>query len=175
MVPETYLRRGKSSDLARLLEIYNHYVVHTAITFDLEPQTLDQRRSWFQNYRDQGPYQLFVAEVGGRVVGYAHSSQFRTKAAYDTSVETTVYLDPAHGRQGLGRALYGRLFRELAATEVHRAYAGITLPNEASLGLHRAFDFLPCGIWTEVGFKFGRYWDVSFWEKAIVPVSHAAL
>src|SRR5947208_4359595 len=94
-------------------------------------------------------------------------SPFVARAAYATLVETRVYCRPEETGQGLGAALYTRLFQELAGQDVHRAYAGISLPNEASVALHKRFGFELIGTFTEVGRKFGRYWDVAWFEKRL--------
>ena len=101
------------------------------------------------------------------MVGYATSSPFRGRAAYDPSVETTVYVADGLTRRGIGSRLYHALFASLGKEDVHRAYAGITLPNPASLALHRRFGFQPIGVYDEVGRKFGRYWSVEWLEKKL--------
>lgn len=161
------VRQAERDDLPRLLEIYNHYVINTPITFDLEPLTLDQRQTWFDQFADRGPHQLFVAEKQGRVVGYADTHAFRTKAAYNKTVETTVYCDIEMRGRGIGTVLYTRLLEALLGEDVKLAIAGITLPNEASLALHKRFGFEPAGVMHEVGFKFDRYWDVGWFEKKL--------
>ncbi|MGE0410198.1 MAG: N-acetyltransferase family protein [Amphiplicatus sp.] len=162
---EAEVRRAEAADLPAITAIYNRYVAETPITFDIEPFTVEQRRAWFAQFGAAGRCQLFVAVVGGALAGYAGSTKHKEKRAYDTSVETTIYLDPAHVGRGLGGALYRRLFEALADEDVHAALAGITLPNEASLGLHRRFGFVEIGVFHEVGRKFGRYWDVLWLEK----------
>ncbi|MEA5462578.1 GNAT family N-acetyltransferase [Leptothoe sp. PORK10 BA2] len=164
----TCIRLPQATDLAPLTELYNHYILNTTITFDIEPYTLDQRRDrWWCHYEHQGRHRLLVAEQDQVVVGYATSSQFRTKAAYDTSVETSIYLSPKAQGQGLGTQLYQALFQSLAAEDVHRAYAGITLPNVASIALHQKLGFYSVGRYAEVGRKFGQYWDVEWFEKKL--------
>jgi phosphinothricin acetyltransferase len=162
---DTLLRRGHAGDLPALLAIYNHYVRETAITFDLEPHTEDTRRPWMDAFREEGRYQLFVAERAGGLVGYVCTHRFRDKAAYDTTLETSVYLAPDAVGQGLGRALYERLFAALKGVDAHRLMAGITLPNPASVTLHERLGFSPVGVMREVGRKFGRYWDVLWMER----------
>ncbi len=164
------VREGVLADLQALTDIYNHYVVNTAATFDVEPFTVHARAEWFQRYATSGRYRLLVAAEGAHVLGYVTSSRFRDKAAYDTSVETTVYCRPDAVRRGVGTALYRRLFDLLAAEDLHRAYAGITLPNDASLALHRKLGFQRAGLYREVGRKYGHYWDVQWVERAL-PVS----
>ncbi|MFE3885139.1 GNAT family N-acetyltransferase [Streptomyces lydicus] len=101
----------------------------------------------------------------GALLGYATSSAFRPKAAYAPSVEVTVYCAPHAAGRGIGTLLYTSLFKALADEDVHRAYAGITQPNEASTRLHTRFGFRHIGTYTEVGRKFGRYRDVAWYQK----------
>lgn len=159
------IRRGVAADLTDLTEIYNHYVRETPITFDIEPFEPEQRRTWLESFSDAGRHQLFVGERERRVVGYACSHRFRVKPAYDESVETTAYLAPDALGEGIGARLYGALFDALANEPVHRALAGMTLPNPASLALHQRFGFTSVGTFREVGWKFGRHWDVQWFEK----------
>lgn len=161
------VRPATEADLPALTEIYNHYVATTHVTFDLHPFTVEQRRDWFGHYTSTGRHRLLVASVGSEVAGYATSGRFRAKAAYDTSVETTIYLHPDAVGAGIGRQLYAALFAELAGEDVHRAYAGIALPNDASLALHRGCGFAPIGTFREVGRKFGRWWDVMWLERPV--------
>ncbi len=163
--PQPRIRPATAADLPRLVEIYNHYVVHTPITFDLEPVTVEQRRPWFDQFGDHGRHRLLVAEDGARVLGYACTHQFRTKAAYDTTVETTIYCAPEATGRGVGTALYAALFDAIADEDVHLAVAGITLPNEASVALHERLGFTQVGIFHDVGYKFDQYWDVVWLER----------
>jgi len=161
------IKPGEAIDVPRLTEIYNYYIANTPISFDTEPISVEQRlSSWFNHYGLTGPYRLLVAKVNGKTVGYATSSQFRTKAAYYTSVESSIYIDPLALYQGIGSKLYAVLFEQLEDTEVHRAYVGITLPNEASMALHRKFGFKEIGVYSEVGYKFGQFYNVCWLEKS---------
>lgn len=163
-----HIRVSRSEDLAPLTALYNHYIETTVATFDLEPFTLDQREElWFRHYASTGRYRLLVAEEDGVILGYATSSPFRAKAAYDTSVETSIYLAPTATGHGVGRALYAALFDSLAGEDLHRAYALISLPNDASVALHEKFGFTLAGTMQEIGRKFDRFWDVAFYEKAL--------
>jgi phosphinothricin acetyltransferase len=155
------IRRAEQGDLPALLEIYNHYVRETPITFDIEPRTLAQRQAWFDGFAPSGRYQCFVAVRQGRAVGWASSHPYNERAAYDTTVSSSIYLAAEVCGQGLGKRLYATLFEALKAEDIHRIFGGITLPNEASVGLHRSFGFEPVGIYREVGRKFGRFWDVA--------------
>jgi phosphinothricin acetyltransferase len=161
------IRVARASDLALLTEIYNYYVMHTPMTFDLEPFSVAERGEWFRHYSASGPHRLLIAETDGLVVGYVTSSRFRPKAAYETSVETSIYLAPEATGRGMGTALYAALFAALAEEDLHRAYAGVTLPNTASIALHRKVGFRSIGVYREVGRKFGKYWDVEWFEKPL--------
>lgn len=161
------IRHAVEADRPQIVDLYNYYVRETAITFDVEPYTVHTRRSWFEQFADTGPHQLLVADNGRRVLGYAGTMAYRPKAAYAQSVETTIYLQQDAGGQGLGGKLYEALFAALRDAPVHRLLAGMTLPNEASDALHRKLGFEPCGFYREVGFKFGRYWDVQWYDRSL--------
>ncbi|MEU0371450.1 N-acetyltransferase family protein [Streptomyces sp. NPDC006283] len=170
---EVQVRAGTEADLEALTDIYNHYVRETPITFDTTVFTPEERRSWLRSHPEDGPHRLLVAQdvrfvdtnpaVG--ILGYATSSPFRPKAAYSTSVEVSVYCAPAAAGRGIGTLLYKALFEALESEDVHRAYAGVALPNEASVRLHTRFGFRHVGTYEEVGRKFGRYWDVAWYER----------
>lgn len=163
---ELQLRPPIPSDLAALVRIYNHYVTHSHATFDTKPFRCEERRSWFEGFASAGPYRLLIAQIGSEIVGYASSTQFRPKQAYHTSVETTVYLDPDHTGRGLGGTLYAALLDLLVAEpQVHRAYGGVALPNPRSEALHERLGFRSVGAFKEVGHKFGRFWDVRWYER----------
>ncbi|MEV2213859.1 N-acetyltransferase family protein [Streptomyces sp. NPDC050997] len=170
---EVQVRPGVESDLDALTDLYNHYVRETPITFDTSIFTPEERRPWLLSHPEDGPHRLMVAtETGSQgtsqeILGYVTSSAFRPKPAYATSVEVTVYLAPRARGRGVGTLLYKSLFAALAHEDVHRAYAGIALPNEASTRLHERFGFRHVGTYREVGRKFGRYWDVAWFEKEL--------
>jgi len=164
---EVSTRPASPRDLEPIARLYDHYIVHTPITFDLEAQGVEGRQRWFDAFALTGPHQLYVAEDETGLLGYAASQPLRPKAAYATSVETSIYIEPSRHRQGLGRRLYTTLFDALAREDVHRAYAAITLPNPSSVALHERFGFYAVGTMSEVGRKQGRYWDVGWFEKAL--------
>ena len=164
---EISIRRAEQADLPALLDIYNHYVVNTPVTFDVEPRTLAQRQEWFDGFGASGRYQCFVAVRDDRPIGWACSAKFKEKAAYDTSVETSVYLAPSEVGKGIGKQLYGALFEHVSGEDIHRAYGGITMPNDASVALHRSLGFEHIGTYPEIGRKFGRFWDVALYLKAL--------
>jgi phosphinothricin acetyltransferase len=163
------IRPATRADVPRLTEIYNHYVITTAITFDLEPFTVEQRMVWFDEHAETGRYRLLVAEEDGRVIGSASTGRFRDKRAYDTTAETSVYCAPDATGRGVGSALYRRLFTALAGEDINRFAAGITLPNDPSIALHKRFGFVQVGVFSANGRKFGRYWDVAWFERALRP------
>ncbi|WP_285565013.1 GNAT family N-acetyltransferase [Streptomyces sp. RTGN2] len=174
---DVQVRAGIESDLEALTDIYNHYVRETALTFDTVPFTPAQRLPWLRSHPEDGPHRLLVAQdvrnagetsgTGPRFLGYATSSPFRPKAAYSTSVEVSVYCSPGATGRGVGTLLYTALFEALAGQDVHRAYAGIAQPNASSVRLHERFGFRHIGTYEEVGRKFDRYWDVSWYEKRL--------
>ncbi len=162
------IRPGESGDLARLVEIYNYYIMETHFTFDTEPFVVGGRTQWFNQFSESGPYRLLVAEQDDVVVAFASSTQFKPRAAYSTSVETSVYVDHGHTGQGTGLALYAALLEALVdEVSVHRAYGGTALPNPESIALHERLGFTLVGTYREVGFKFDQYWDVSWFEKDV--------
>ncbi len=161
------IRRAERVDLPALLEIYNHYVLNTHITFDVTPRSLEQREEWFSHFDSRGRYQCFVAVARDSVIGWASSHPFKERAAYDTSVETSIYLAPHAGGKGIGRRLYGTLLEALSHEDVHRAFGGIAQPNDASVALHELLGYSHVGTYEEVGRKFGRFWDVAWYQKAM--------
>ena len=162
------MRPAVDADLPLLTDLYNHYVLNTPITFDTTPFTVDDRRSWFDEHASTGRHRLIVADAGpAGIVGYASSSLFRPRAAYDTTVEVSVYCRADWIRRGVGSMLYRELFKALAVEDIHRIVAGVTLPNPGSVALHERFGFRQIGVLSSVGRKFGRYWDVAWWERAL--------
>lgn len=164
------VRAARLADLAALTDIYNHYILHTPITFDLKPYSVDTRRAWFDEHAETGRHRLLVAvESDDSIVGYATTSRWRPKAAYDTTVESSVYCrHDARGR-GIGRLLYGSLFAAIAGEDVHMIVAGATMPNEASVALHERTGFRRVGLFTAVGRKFDQFWDVAWFQRPLRP------
>jgi phosphinothricin acetyltransferase len=159
------IRSATRADLPRLTEIYNYYVINTPVTFDVEPYAVERRETWFGQFGASGRYRLFVAEERGVVSAYAGTTRFRPKAAYETTVEMTVYCAAEAVGKGIGTRLYSVLFVALKDEDIRRFVAGYTLPNPASAALHKRFGFKPVGVFTENGRKFGRYWDVAWTER----------
>jgi len=163
---EIEIAPAREDDLEPIVALYNHYVQHSSATFEVAPVTVDERRGWFADHASGGRHRLLVArERGSAVVGWATTSPFRPRAAYATTVESSVYCHPGHVGRGVGSALYAALFRAIAEEDIERIVAGIALPNPASTALHGRFGFRPVGVFTRVGRKFGRYWDVAWYER----------
>ena len=162
------IRTAREGDLPALVSIYNHYIANTRITFDTEAYTLESRRAWFDGFSETGPYRLYVAENDGKSVGFAYSDRFHPRDGYDPSVLTSIYLDPDFVGKGIGYQLYAHLIEALQAEAVvHRAYAGIALPNPGSIALHEYLGFKLAGTLHEVGSKFDKFWNVSWYEKEL--------
>ena len=162
----TRVRPGRLDDVPAITAVYNHHVAHTVATFDLvEHDPQERARTWFTAYDVAGPHRLLVVEEDGQVVGYATSGRFRAKAAYDRTVETTVYVHPDHAGRGHGSRLYDALLDAMDEEGVHLCVAAIALPSPGSVALHESFGFRPVGVLTEVGHKLGRWVDVQWWQR----------
>ena len=168
---DVVLEPARPGDLPGLVKILNHYVLNDHCTFDTEPWSVDDKQAWFEGFGASGPYRLLVARRNGRLLGYAHSGQWRSKRAYDVTVETTVYLAPDATGQGLGARLLGELLSALEGTGALRAVAGVAQPNEASNRLHRGLGYRVVGTFHRVGRKCGRDWDVTWFQRDIRPDS----
>jgi phosphinothricin acetyltransferase len=164
---EVSIRPATRDDLPRINEIYNYYVINTPITFEIEPVTVESRAKWFAEHTAGDRYRMFVAEDAGLIAGYACTGPFRERAAYITSVEATIYLAHDVKRRGIGTTLYRVLFDAVRNEDINRLLAGITLPNEASVAIHRKFGFTPVGVFSENGRKFNRYWDVAWMQRPL--------
>jgi phosphinothricin acetyltransferase len=151
------VRPAHQSDLAQLVAIYNHYVKHSIATFDTEPTSVENRAAWFEIFSDVGPYRLLVASEGERVIGCASSGPYRSHPAFAQTVEFGIYIDPEVRNKGIGSALYSALLKELRSEALHVAVAGIALPNDASVALHRKFGFTEVGIFEEYAIKHGGF------------------
>jgi len=162
------VRPGQETDLDGIVEIYNHYVVTSPVTFEVEPVHPKDRQAWVTEHTGKGKHRLFVAvDRSGMVQGWATTSPFRPRAAYATTVEASVYCHHDSRGQGIGSQLYEVLFRSIANEDLERIVAGITLPNTASVRLHTRFGFRPVGVFTRVGRKLGRFWDVGWFERPL--------
>jgi L-amino acid N-acyltransferase len=156
------LREAQLGDVPGILAIYNAAIVTSPATFDLEPQTLEQRTEWFLAHGEL--YPILVAVDESTVLGYACLSPFRDKPAYAKTVETSVYVHPDAHRRGVGRALVSAILDRARNLGYHTVVAGITAGNEASERLHQRFGFEKVGTLREVGYKFDQWHDVHFYQ-----------
>jgi phosphinothricin acetyltransferase len=162
------IRSATTADLPAVAAIYTHYVLRTTVTFNTQVRTPREWTERFEQEIDGGAYHLLVAEVDGRVAGYVETQRFRPKPAYDRSIELSVYVAPDATGGGVGRALYEALLADLERDDrFHRAYAIVALPNEGSEEFHRRLGFDHRGTLSEAGYKFGRYLDVAYYERAL--------
>ena len=154
------IRVARREDLQQLLDIYNYEVVHGVATLDLQPKSLEEWGQWFDAHNIKN-HPLLVAEQAGRVAGYASLSPYRSKEAYRSTVELSIYISPDFRRQGVATALMEAILREARQDpETHTVVSVITDGNEASRKLHEKFGFTYCGAIREVGMKFGAYLDI---------------
>ncbi len=165
------VRPARRSDLARLVAIYNHYVEHSVATFDTDIVSVESRTAWFDTFSDTGPHRLVVACEGDRVLGCASSSPYRAHPAFAETVEFGIYLDPRSRGAGVGSALYRVLLEQLSSEEVRLAVAGIALPNDASVALHRKFGFTDVGVFKEYATKRGVYISSLWLQRRIGPLA----
>jgi L-amino acid N-acyltransferase YncA len=156
------VRDATADDAAACAAIYAPYVTDTAISFESEPPAPAEMAR-----RMAAAHAWFVLEDAGRVVGYAYAAPFHPRAAYRWACEVSVYLEPGRRRTGGGRALYEALLSHLAERGFRVAVAGMTLPNDASAGLHRALGFEPVGTYRRIGYKHGRWHDVA-WTQLVL-------
>jgi L-amino acid N-acyltransferase YncA len=159
------IRSASALDAPACAAIYASYVSETVISFEAEAPSEDEMARRIADA--VASHAWLVADVGRDVVGYAYGHAFAPRAAYHWSTETSLYLAGERRGQGIGRALYEALFERLAARWYRRAFAGIALPNDASVGLHHATGFEPAGIFRRVGWKHGAWHDVAWFQKDI--------
>lgn len=165
------IRTATPDDAAAVAAIYAPVVEHTTISFEAEPPDAAEMRARIEKTLVSLPW-LVAEDAAGRVCGYVYvyASKHRERAAYQWSVDTTVYVREDMRGQGVGRALYGRLLPLLAELGYCQAFAGVALPNAGSVGLHEAIGFQPIGVYRNVGYKHGAWRDVGWWQKALRPL-----
>jgi phosphinothricin acetyltransferase len=160
------IRLATPDDAGQVQTIYAPYC-YTPISFETGPPSIEEMRSRLVKVLGQYPWLVF--EDGEDVLGYAYATGHRERAAYVWSVDTSLYVRQGQLRRGVGRALYSRLLALLPLQGFVNAYAGVTLPNPASVGLHAAMGFRPVGVYTRVGFKCGAWHDVAWYQRALQP------
>jgi phosphinothricin acetyltransferase len=161
------IRLATAQDAAGIAEIYRPIVAFTPISFEIEPPDEHEIRRRIQGILPAYPW--LVCELGRRIAGYAYGSRHKERAAYQWSVDTSVYVHSDFRRRGIGQGLYASLFRILTAQGYFSAYAGVTLPNPGSVGLHESAGFKALGVYRNVGYKQGAWHDVGWWEMALQP------
>jgi phosphinothricin acetyltransferase len=156
-------------DAAACLDIYAPFVRDTWVTFEEQVPTVEEFRGRMVSYMATHPWLVFEAD--GRVVGYTYATKLRPRAAYRWTAEVTIFLASSHRHAGIGRRLYRELMERLRRQGFHVACAGIALPNDASVGLHRAMGFEPVGVYKRVGWKAGAWRDVGWWQLELQPAT----
>ena len=166
------IRCAEESDAPAIRDIYAPFVSDSATSFETDPPEVPTMAQRIRDIRETFPWLVF--DAGGQVLGYAYASLHRPRKAYQWCVEASVYVDGRARGRGVGRALYGSLFDLLRRQGVVNVYAGITLPNAASVALHESFGFSTVGLYPRIGFKFGKWHDVVWLERRLqdpaVPV-----
>lgn len=162
---QTFLRLANELDAPAIREIYAPYCEVNATSFELFTPPVEEIQARLRKVTAQYPWLVYERE--GEVLGYAYAGTHRERAAYRWVVEVAVYVAAGSHRQGVGRTLYTALFRALKLQGYYKAYAGITLPNPGSVGLHESLGFTPLVVFPEMGYKLGAWHDVGWWELAL--------
>lgn len=167
------IRDATILDAETLLNIYSPYILETAISFETSLPTIEEFKKRITDTQQKFPW--LVCQIDNEVVGYAYAGPYRSRCAYEWSVESTVYVHKEHHGKKIGKHLYQRLLELLRAQGVVNVIAGIALPNDASVGLHESLGFSSAGVFRDVGYKHEKWWDVGFWQiqlqKPLTPVA----
>ena len=161
------IRTGKLADVSSITDIFNYYIEHSNARFEESPLSLDNRLKWFSQFKPDSRHQIYVAIDNDKLIGFACSQPYRAMAAFDETVEVTVYLAPFIQGKGVGSKLYEKLFGAIQAHGVHRVLSGVALPNEASIALHKRFGFREVGVFNEYAKKNGEYISSMWLEKML--------
>lgn len=165
MAAALHIRDASTADGAALAAIYAPFVEDGWVSFETEAPDATAMAARIAEYGRSHAW--LVAELGGSIAGYAYASPHRVRAAYSTSADIAIYVAPLAQGQGIGRALYTALFDRLRSRSIHAVFAGIALPNPASIALHEAMGMVPVGIYREVGWKAGAWRDVGWWQRLL--------
>lgn len=163
------IRLATEADCASLLDIYAPYITDTVITFEYEVPTALEFSKRISNIQKKYPW--LICEINDKVVGYAYASPFSGRAAYDWSVDFSIYIDSKYHRKNIGKALYFTLIELLKLQGYYNAFAGVSMPNVKSESLHQSLGFTPIGVYQNVGYKFGNWHDVKWFELKIQDYS----
>jgi len=169
----SHIRPARADDAPAIAAIYAPIVENTTISFETEPPTVDEMRSRIISTLERLPW-LVAVDDSGAVKGSAYASRHRERAAYQWSVDVSAYVRENARGQGVGKALYVELFRQLVDLGYCQAFAGVALPNAASIALHESVGFEPIGVYRRVGYKHGAWRDVAWWQKTLQEVERPA-
>jgi L-amino acid N-acyltransferase YncA len=156
------IRSATAEDAVRIAEIYNHYVLHSTITFEEQAVSVDEMRARIREVLASLPWLVWVE--GQTLQGFAYASEWKNRSAYRYSVESTIYLADGATRKGVGSKLYEALIADLRQRELHVVMGGVALPNDASVAFHEKLGFEKVAQFQEVGWKFGKWIDVGYWQ-----------
>jgi len=162
------VRQATENDLPQILAIYNEIIANTTAVYYYEPHTLEMRKQWFAERKQQG-FPVFVAEEDGMILGMSAIGPFRIPTAYRFTVENTVHVAAAARGRGIGKLLMPPVIEAAGDLNMHAIIAGIDATNEVSLRLHKSFGFEEVAHFKEVGYKFGKWLDLKFLELVITP------
>ncbi|MFN3242385.1 MAG: GNAT family N-acetyltransferase [Planctomycetota bacterium] len=165
MPEDLLIRPARADDAAAMVEIYRPHVERSCVSFELVTPSVDEFAQRVANAQQR--HEWLVAEADGAVIGYAYGVTHRTREAYRYTVEVSAYVLDTAQRRGVGARLYQRLFEQLAELGYCNAVAGITMPNDKSVAFHRRMGFAPIGVYHRIGFKFGAWRDVSWYERSL--------
>jgi phosphinothricin acetyltransferase len=161
------IRFAEPDDASGVLAIYAPYCDSTTVSFEIAAPTIAQMSQRIERIMALHPW--LIAEIDGEVAGYVYASPHRERAAYRWMVDVAVYISPTHRRRNLGKALYTALFDILRTQGYFKAFAGITLPNAASVRLHESVGFQPIAVYEGIGYKLGQWLDVGWWQLDLQP------
>ena len=155
---------AKNKDLNGINDIYNYYISNTAYTFDINQITIEEKKEWFNQFKNSETSICLVGYENDDLVGFVCSTKFREKEAYNQSLETSVYISEKFKGRGFGKKLMFELITRLKSTNIKNLYALITYPNKTSINLHKTLNFKKVGTLNNVGYKFKKYWSVHIYE-----------
>jgi phosphinothricin acetyltransferase len=159
------IRPVKKGDEVQIVNIYNYYIKNTIVTFEEDPVTEKEMVNRIQDVTGQYPW--FVYENNGTILGYIYVAQYKSRCAYKQTGEVTVYVRDGEQGKGIGSALFEKMLISIENYPVHAIIAGIALPNESSIRLHEKFGFSKVAHFKEIGYKFGKWIDVGYWERLV--------
>lgn len=158
------IRPAKPEDAKAVVSIYNHYILHSHATFEIDPVLEKEMAQRIKKVQEEFSLPWLVMEDQSQVIGYAYATQWKARVAYSKTTETSIYLHKDQGGKGHGFPLYSELINQLKTLGYHAIIGGMSLPNDASRALHEKLGFKKIGAFKEVGYKFDRWIDVGYWE-----------